>query len=65
MPPQAERSAVLIVRVWLGGEDGTFRARLTQVGDLGLPEVAVATTSDEEGVVLAVRRWLRTVHTDR
>jgi len=59
---ETERSAALVVRVWLeGGPDG-FRARLT-TGDLqaGLEAgeaVTVAVAATPEAVVDAVRAWL-------
>jgi hypothetical protein len=55
-------SSVLLIRVWLEGEDRSFRARLSGIGGPGgaaAPEettVAVAATSRD--VVVAVERWL-------
>jgi hypothetical protein len=54
-----DRSAALLVRVWL--EDGTdeFRARLTAVGGAGPDEdVTVAVTSSPSDVLVAVGDWL-------
>jgi hypothetical protein len=54
-----DRSAALLVRVWLEGETGPFRARVTAVG-LEAPDddgtVAVAASPRE--VIDAVSRWL-------
>jgi hypothetical protein len=57
-----DRSAVLIVRVWL--EDGTesFRGRLTSMdtaaGQRAAEEATVAVASSSRDVVDAVRAWL-------
>jgi hypothetical protein len=58
MPTGTERTAVLVIRVWLGGDDDGLIARLTQVNDLGSSDVVVGTASTAEGVVAAVRDWL-------
>ncbi len=52
-----EPSAVLLVRVWLEGEEGSFRARLSGIGgqDDG---TTVAVAASPEGVVAAVEQWL-------
>jgi hypothetical protein len=58
----SDRSAALVVRVWL--EDGAhaFRGRLTTMapspGDRGAEEVRVAVVSAPPDVVEAVRAWL-------
>jgi hypothetical protein len=54
-------SAVLLIRVWLEGEDRAFRARLSTIG--GPDEAApggstVAVTATPQDVVVAVERWL-------
>lgn len=60
--PAGDRSAALLVRVWL--EDGApvFRGRLTTMetspGGPGAAEVAVALTSSPHDLVDAVRAWL-------
>ncbi len=60
--PVGDRSAALLVRVWL--EDGApvFRGRLTTMetspDGRGAEEVAVALTSSPHDVVDAVRAWL-------
>ena len=54
-----ERSAALLVRVWLEGGERAFRARLSGLTGSATPEestVAVAASPDE--VVAAVQRWL-------
>jgi hypothetical protein len=58
-----DRSAALVVRVWLEGETGEFRSRLTAAdtstrsafGD----EVVVAVVSSPREVVDAVGEWLK------
>lgn len=55
-----DRSATLVVRVWLEGDADAFRARLTAVlpgeGQQVPENVAVAASPDD--VVAAVRTWL-------
>ncbi|MCZ2860669.1 hypothetical protein [Blastococcus sp. VKM Ac-2987] len=52
-------SAVLLVRVWLEGEDRTFRARLSGISGSGAPgESTVAVAASPRDVVAAVERWL-------
>lgn len=63
-----DRSAALLVRVWL--EDGAqvFRGRLTAMetspGGTGAEEVAVALAASPRDVVDAVRAWLDRVTGD-
>ncbi|MBB3084067.1 hypothetical protein [Geodermatophilus sabuli] len=56
-----DRSAVLLVRVWLE-EAGAFRARLTTLGgateESPTDEVTVAVASSPRDVLDAVRDWL-------
>ena len=57
-----DRSATLLVRVWLEGGAGGFRARLTSVdtstGATGDGETTVGVASTPDGVVAAVQTWL-------
>jgi len=57
-----DRSAVLLIRVWLEGEDDAFRARLTAMGTSGtgdaIAETTVAVGASTREVVTAVERWL-------
>jgi hypothetical protein len=56
-----ETSAVLLIRVWLEGEEGAFRARLSgSGGPAGAPpeERTVAVAASPQDVVLAVEQWL-------
>lgn len=57
-----EPSAVLLLRVWLEGEEGAFRARLSAIGGpAGSPtpeESTVAVAASPEDVVAAVEQWL-------
>ncbi|MBJ7451394.1 MAG: hypothetical protein JHC71_04825 [Blastococcus sp.] len=53
-----EPSAVLLIRVWLEGEEGAFRARLSGIGDAAPDETAVAVAASPRDVVVAVERWL-------
>ena len=63
MTVEQDRSAALLVRVWL--EDGvdSFRARLTAVGTSGAADpdagVTVAVAASPSEVVDAVRDWLQ------
>jgi hypothetical protein len=56
-------SAVLLIRVWLEGEDGAFRARLSGIGSPGDAEApqesSVAVAASSRDVLVAVERWLR------
>jgi hypothetical protein len=58
---EQDRSAALLVRVWLEGGE-SFRARLTAVGTSGAADpddgVTVAVSSSPGEVVDAVRDWL-------
>jgi hypothetical protein len=54
-----ERSAALLVRVWLEDGDGGFRARVTAVGSESSPDdrtIALAASPGE--VIDAVSGWL-------
>ncbi|WP_231502788.1 hypothetical protein [Blastococcus sp. URHD0036] len=54
-------SAVLLIRVWLEGEDRAFRARLSGIGgpdDAAPGGSTVAVTATPGDVVVAVERWL-------
>jgi hypothetical protein len=57
-----DRSAVLLIRVWLDGEDDAFRARLTAMGlqPDGAPgqETTVAVAATPGAVLTAVEAWL-------
>ena len=53
-----DRSATLLVRVWLE-DDGALRARLTAVTpEHGVPPIDVATVASARDVLVAVRGWL-------
>ncbi|HEV3464040.1 MAG TPA: hypothetical protein VG846_08660 [Actinomycetota bacterium] len=57
--PGSERTAILVVRVWLEQDDPVrLRARLTQAADLEEP-ATVAVAADVRGVCDAVEAWLR------
>jgi hypothetical protein len=55
-------SAVLLIRVWLEGDERAFRARLSGIGvptGSATPEDStVAVAASPEEVVAAVERWL-------
>ncbi len=56
-----DRSATLILRVWLEGDTAGFRGRLTMVDTSVGPdgrELTVAVTSSADDMVDAVRAWL-------
>src|SRR4051794_23901672 len=59
-----DRSASLLVRVWLDGDTDEFRARLTSAdtspGQEGA-EVTVGVASSPDDVITAVRTWLATL----
>ena len=58
-----DRSASLLVRVWLEGDTDEFRARLTSVDTspgAGDVEVTVGVASSPTDVLAVVRTWLTT-----
>jgi hypothetical protein len=69
MSGQPERTAVLVIRAWLEGEEDSsprFRARVTSTLDVSeRGEPMTATCASEHEVVRAVRGWLRAFVADR
>jgi hypothetical protein len=56
---EAERSGVLVLRVWLEGDpDGGLRARILGSSSGGLADQPVSAAATTEGVTSAVRSWL-------
>jgi hypothetical protein len=53
-----DRSAALLLRVWVEEGADQFRARLMEVGPGPESDRTVALASSTEDVVEAVRRWL-------
>jgi len=53
-----DRSAALLLRVWMEEGSDQFRARLMEVGPGPESDRTVAVASSTEDVVEAVRRWL-------
>ena len=54
-------SAVLLIRVWLEGEDGAFRARLSGIsipGDATAQERTIAVAASTRDVLVAVEQWM-------
>ena len=62
MTLRQDRSASLLVRVWVEGEDDEFRARLTSVqtspGAAGGHETTVGVASSPSDVLALVQTWL-------
>ncbi|PWW24199.1 hypothetical protein JD79_03377 [Geodermatophilus normandii] len=62
MTVRQDRSASLLVRVWLEGEDDVFRARLTSVqtspGAAAGQEATVGVASSPGDVLALVQTWL-------
>jgi hypothetical protein len=56
MTPQAKRTGVLVVRVWI--EDGSLRARLTGAPDLASEEQSSTAAGSVDEIVETVRRWV-------
>lgn len=56
------RSATLLLRVWLESGTDDFRARLTTLdtspGKAGVPELTVGVASSPDEVINLVRMWL-------
>jgi hypothetical protein len=57
-PLTDDRSAALLVRVWLEDAAGTFRARVTAVGLNGSEDRTIALASSPDDVTAAVSEWL-------
>ena len=53
-----EPSAVLLIRVWLEGDEGAFRARLSGTVDATPEGTRVTVAASPGDVVVAVQRWL-------
>ena len=59
-PGAAQRTGILVVRVWLEQDaPGRLRARLTQAADLGEAPTTLATAADVPSICDAVEAWLR------
>ena len=61
-------SAVLLIRVWLEGEERAFRARLSGINSpdaAGAEERTIAVAASSGDVILAVERWLEHFLGDR
>ena len=57
--PGDERSAVLLVRVWLEGNPPGLRARISgSPGTAGMADQPIATASTRAAVAAVVRGWL-------
>ena len=57
-----ERSAALLVRVWLEDDSSAFRARMTGIGrpdgDEPVKDLTVAVAASPDDVLTAVTAWL-------
>jgi hypothetical protein len=59
---QPERTAVLVIRVWLEArEHRQLRARITRVLDVSTSDAVDTVATSEEEIVRAVRTWLRMI----
>jgi hypothetical protein len=62
VPVDDDRSAALLVRVWVEGGTGDFRCRLTTIDTSGGAgsgqEVTLAVASSPGDALVAVRQWL-------
>jgi hypothetical protein len=59
MAPARDRSAVLVLRAWVEpGQNGSFRARILSIDELGGTPTPVLTTASRAEVLQAVERWL-------
>jgi len=63
MAADDEHASVLVIRVWheSGADPGDLRARLTQTRGADEPGWEVSAAAGEEGILAAVRDWLREV----
>jgi hypothetical protein len=63
MAADDEHAAVAVIRVWreAGAEPGDLRARLTQTVDADAPGWEERVAAGEDGILDAVRAWLRDV----
>jgi hypothetical protein len=53
-----ERTGVLVIRVWVEGDEERFRARITQSLDVTAAEQVVSSAASVEDISAAVRAWL-------
>lgn len=58
MVPQAERTGVMVVRIWIEGDGCGLRARLTATDDISSGEETTTTAATLEDVLDVVRRWV-------
>jgi hypothetical protein len=58
MEGQAERTGVLVVRIWIEGENNGLRARLTGTQDITRGEETTFTAGTADEVVEIVRAWV-------
>jgi len=58
---QAERSAVMVVRVWreAGAEPGGVRGRITMTANTDRPDSTETAVASAEEILGHVRSWLR------
>jgi hypothetical protein len=58
-----EHASVLVIRVWResSAEPADLRARLTQTRDVSVPGWEESAAAGEDGILAAVRDWLREV----
>jgi hypothetical protein len=59
---QPDETVTLLIRLWRSSEEPSLRARLVEVRPGG--RSTVATASGEDGICLAVARWLSKRGTD-
>jgi hypothetical protein len=58
MAPAADRTGVMVVRIWIEGSGDSIRARLTETLDIAAGEETSRVVASEEEVVDGVRRWV-------
>lgn len=64
MTSQAERTGVLVVRIWIEGASGSLRARVTRTLDVEGGEETSQVAASAEQILSTVREWIEAFVTD-
>jgi hypothetical protein len=59
MAPAADRTGVMVVRIWIEGSGDSIRARLTETLDIVSSKESSRVVASEEEIIEGVRQWVR------
>jgi hypothetical protein len=59
MTAAADRTGVMVVRIWIEGHGESIRARLTETLDIASGEESSHVVASEEEIVEGIRQWVR------